>query len=206
MSNSSPEFNKNSLSIKQDDKFFSRLVSKENSTSNPSFRVYYGNVSGAVPFTWEIQPGTPKHKFSGTSVPPLTPPPSYYISNPEHDLNKPMKRKYYPRSKILYNFLLNINLIKKGHGTSSSISSSSWSSSKSSLSHSSKGYRSRRCRFSSFGSSFDDGHMFGRGSPDSMKCFGMNNTNNRDCNGGRSTYTVVFIKKAFLSIVGRMSG
>nr|GEV97891.1 hypothetical protein [Tanacetum cinerariifolium] len=54
---SSPEFSRNSLTIKKDDTFFSRLVSKENSVANPSSRVYYGNVSSAVPFTWEIQPG-----------------------------------------------------------------------------------------------------------------------------------------------------
>ncbi|KAA8533995.1 hypothetical protein F0562_031512 [Nyssa sinensis] len=45
------------LQIKQDDKFFSRLLSKESSKSESSFRVlYYGGASGAVPFTWESQP------------------------------------------------------------------------------------------------------------------------------------------------------
>ncbi|KAI3742777.1 hypothetical protein L1987_60472 [Smallanthus sonchifolius] len=180
------DFSKKPLKIKQDDKFFSKLLSKENSAANPSFRVYYGNVSGSVPFTWEIQPGTPKHKFSDNSVRPLTPPPSYYFSNLDHDQSKPTKRKYHPRSKFLYNLLLNINVIKKGHVASSSpssLSSSSWSSSMSSTVPSSKGYRSRRRRFS-FGSSFDDGNMYG---------------------GGSSSYTVVMMKKAFLSIVGRRS-
>ncbi|KAI3666910.1 hypothetical protein L6452_41951 [Arctium lappa] len=203
LSNSSPEFSQKSLKIKQDDKFFSRLLSKE---TNPSFRVYYGNVSSAVPFTWEIQPGTPKHKFSDISVPPLTPPPSYYTSN-----HKPTKTKYYPRSNLLYNLLMNINLIKKGHVASSSpsSSSSSWTTSSSSFSSSavsSKGYRSRRRRhFTSFGSSFDDhGHVYGGGSPDSVMCFGINNNKKSSSNGGGS-YTVVIIKKAFLSIVGRRS-
>ncbi|KAI3676555.1 hypothetical protein L1987_86166 [Smallanthus sonchifolius] len=175
----SPDFSQKPLKIKQDDKFFSKLLSKENSAANPSFRVYYGNVSGSVPFTWEIQPGTPKHKFSDNSVPPLTPPPSYYSSNLDHDQTKPTKRKYYPRSKFLYNLLLNINVIKKGHVASSSpssLSSSSWSSSISTV-HSSKGYRSKRRRF-------DDGNMYG---------------------GGSRSYTVVMMKKAFLSIVGRRS-
>ncbi|KAI3829491.1 hypothetical protein L1987_03616 [Smallanthus sonchifolius] len=201
---SSPELSQNPLKIKQDDKFFSRLLSKENSASNPSFRVYYGNVSGAVPFTWEIQPGTPKHKLSDNSIPPLTPPPSYYFSNPNHDENK------HTRSKLLHNLLRNINVIKKGHvasSTPSSLSSSSWSSSVSSAVASSKGYRSRRRRFSSFGSSFDDGNMYGGGSPDSVMCFGMSNNNSRDSrSGGGSSYKIVIMKKALLSIVGRRSG
>ncbi|KAI3788710.1 hypothetical protein L2E82_01483 [Cichorium intybus] len=207
LGSSSPEFAQKALKIKQDDKFFTRLLSKESSVANPSFRVYYGNISGAVPFTWEIQPGTPKHKFSDNSIPPLTPPPSYYISN--HDQDHNTKRKYYQRSKLLYNFLLNIKLIKKGQVASSSpssLSSSSWSSSMSSTVPSSKGHRSRRRRFSSFGSSFDDGHMYGGGSPDTVKCFGINSNNSTNINGLSSGYTVVIMKKAFLSIVGRRSG
>ncbi|KAF5959725.1 hypothetical protein HYC85_000934 [Camellia sinensis] len=71
------------LQIKQEDKFFSRLLSKESSKAEPSFRVlYYGGASGAVPFMWESQPGTPKHPLSDPSLPPLTPPPSYQ-SNPK---------------------------------------------------------------------------------------------------------------------------
>lgn len=210
LSSSSPEFSQKSLKIKQDDKFFSRLLSKE---TNPSSRVYYGNVSSAVPFTWEIQPGTPKDNFSDISVPPLTPPPSYYTSNHHDHDHKPTERKYYPKSKLLYNLLLNINLIKKGHVASSSPSSrssSSWSSSSlSSSAISSKGYRSRRRRFTSFGSSSDDGHMYGGGSPDSVMCFGMNNNKSSrgsSNGGGGSSYTVVIMKKAFLSIVGCRSG
>ncbi|KAJ6395246.1 hypothetical protein OIU77_020499 [Salix suchowensis] len=68
------------LQIKQDDRFFSRLMSKENSMANPSFRVYHGGVSVAVPFVWESQPGTPKHTFCEKIPPPLTPPPSYYTN------------------------------------------------------------------------------------------------------------------------------
>ncbi|KAK8669950.1 hypothetical protein V6N13_104717 [Hibiscus sabdariffa] len=64
----------------QNDKFFSRLMSKETSMANSSCRVYYGGASGAVPFLWESQPGTPKHPSSATVIPPLTPPPSYYSS------------------------------------------------------------------------------------------------------------------------------
>ncbi|ESW21865.1 hypothetical protein PHAVU_005G105700 [Phaseolus vulgaris] len=63
------------LQIKQDDKFFSKLLSKENSMSKPSFRMVV-----AVPFVWESQPGTPKYTFFHDTFPPLTPPPSYYAN------------------------------------------------------------------------------------------------------------------------------
>lgn len=45
-----------------------------------SFRLlYYGSASaGSVPFMWESQPGTPKHALTESSLPPLTPPPSYH--------------------------------------------------------------------------------------------------------------------------------
>lgn len=63
----------------------SKLLTRETSLSNPSFRVYYGKATGSVPFLWESQPGTPKHPTITTpcsndkyAFPPLTPPPSYY--------------------------------------------------------------------------------------------------------------------------------
>ncbi|KAJ6975246.1 hypothetical protein NC653_031181 [Populus alba x Populus x berolinensis] len=46
-----------SLEIKQNDKFFTRIMSKESSMANSSNRVYYGGASGAVPFMWESRPG-----------------------------------------------------------------------------------------------------------------------------------------------------
>ncbi|CAL5351599.1 unnamed protein product [Camellia sinensis] len=95
---SSPELPQKSLQIKQDDKFFSRLESKERSSmGSPSFRVYYGGVSVAVPFLWESQPGTPKNPLCDTSLPPLTPPPSYYSN-----ISKPTKK--HSRSKLLHTF------------------------------------------------------------------------------------------------------
>ncbi|PKA66871.1 alkylated DNA repair protein [Apostasia shenzhenica] len=73
-----------SYQIIQDEKFYDRLLSKETSPAFPSFRVYYGGASGAVPFLWESQPGTPKHPMAsgystaaGAALPPLTPPPSH---------------------------------------------------------------------------------------------------------------------------------
>ncbi|GKF35064.1 hypothetical protein Tco_0108264 [Tanacetum coccineum] len=194
------------MTIEKDDTFFSRLVSKENSVANPSFRVYYGNVSSAVPFTWEIQPGTPKHNFHDTSIPPLTPPPSYYTSNPGNNNKKPTKSKYYLKSKLLYNLLSNNNHVRKGYvptSSPSSLSASSWSSS---MASTSKGFTSRRRHFSSFGSSFDDGHMYGFESPDSFMCFGMNNNKIRNQKRGGTAYKLVMMKKAFFAILSRRSG
>nr|GMC85910.1 YLP motif-containing protein 1-like [Ipomoea batatas] len=67
-----------SFRIRHDDlKLFSRFLSRQE-TSNR----YYGDVS--VPFVWESQPGTPKHRFADSAAalrPPLTPPPSYYSNS-----------------------------------------------------------------------------------------------------------------------------
>ncbi|CAI9761902.1 unnamed protein product [Fraxinus pennsylvanica] len=114
-----------SFEIKSDGKFFSRLLSKETSKTNPSFRVYYGDVSGTVPFSWETCPGTPKHQsFYDTSlIPPVTPPP-YYSTN----INKPIKRN--SRSRLLHTLLRRINPKKVNQfEMSSSSSSTSWSTS-----------------------------------------------------------------------------
>ena len=110
-------------------KLFSRLLSKENSVANPSFRVYYGGNSGAIPFMWESQPGTPKHTFSEASIPPLAKPPSYY-STPT---SKTMKKNSKPN--LLYTLFPKVTPRKALGSPSSSLSSmsssslSSWSSS-----------------------------------------------------------------------------
>ncbi|KAK4363568.1 hypothetical protein RND71_018809 [Anisodus tanguticus] len=85
------------LLIKQDDKFFSRLLSKESTVKGESsFRYYYrGGSSGSIPFVWESQPGTPKHKFSDTSLPPLTPPPSYQTNAHLKSLKKQTKSNFF---------------------------------------------------------------------------------------------------------------
>ncbi|KAM7271413.1 hypothetical protein ACFE04_030627 [Oxalis oulophora] len=70
--------------IKEDDKFFSKLISKEKSMVNASTRIYYGGASSSIPFNWETTPGTPKHRLfdnDTTTLPPLTPPPSYYTNS-----------------------------------------------------------------------------------------------------------------------------
>ncbi|KAL3531613.1 hypothetical protein ACH5RR_005134 [Cinchona calisaya] len=194
LSSNGPDFHNKSFHIKHDDsKFFSRLVSKESSTGNPSFRVYYGDVAGAVPFTWETRPGTPKHAFSDYStLPPLTPPPSYY----SHITKNPSSKKQ-SRSKLLRNLVMRINH-KMSHlivttslssSSSSSLSSLSWSSSTPSS------FRGRRRRFTSWGSSSFDGVGDDRlEMPNSRFCFpvGKNGKGN----------SVVTMKKNLLSMIG----
>lgn len=53
-----------------------KLVTRE--LSNMSIEAYHGDKAASVPFEWESQPGTPKFKSRDASLPPLTPPPSYY--------------------------------------------------------------------------------------------------------------------------------
>lgn len=114
-----------SFRIKQNDRFFTRLMAKETTNANTSSRVlYYGEASLAVPFMWEAQPGTPKHPLSETSLPPLTPPPSYYSNSKSNTKGRNSK------ANIFSSILLRFAGSKKGHVSPSS----SWSSSNSSLS------------------------------------------------------------------------
>lgn len=122
-----------SFTIKEDDRFFSRLMSKETSMANTSSRVfYYGETSIAVPFMWEAQPGTPKHPSSETSLPPLTPPPSYYSNSKSN--NKRRNSKFNIFSCILPNFIGSSRKSNHVSPATSSRSSSSISSSSSSWS------------------------------------------------------------------------
>ncbi|CAO2177731.1 unnamed protein product [Urochloa humidicola] len=75
------------LRIRQDGKFYERLLTKESSASagNLSYR-YYWAEPGAVPFVWESQPGTPKDAArmaaaaaAAGALPAITPPPSYLL-------------------------------------------------------------------------------------------------------------------------------
>lgn len=137
--------------IKEDGGLFSRLVAKEASMANSSSRVlYYGETSVGVPFRWESKPGTPKHPLSETSLPPLTPPPSY-TSKSKPDLRNPNNKK---TTHAIISGILSVLLLgsaRKVHvsPSSSSSSSSHWSSS-SSLSSSSfsLGYHSSSPSFS----------------------------------------------------------
>ncbi|KAJ6913375.1 hypothetical protein NC651_015785 [Populus alba x Populus x berolinensis] len=168
------------LQIKQDDKFFCRLLSRESSMANPSFRVYYGGVSVGVPFVWESQPGTPKYTFCEKTLPPLTPPPSYYTNSDKKTIKK------HSRSSLLQLLFSRNNLKKNNVSTSATNlsptpSSASWSSLNSSSLLTPRKYHGRS-RYSSRGSSFDsrvfedveESHM---GSPTSTLCFGISRRN-----------------------------
>ncbi|KAJ6708419.1 hypothetical protein OIU85_028661 [Salix viminalis] len=148
--------------FKQDDRFFSRLMSKENSMANPSFRVYHGGVSVAVPFVWESQPGTPKHTFCEKIPPPLTPPPSYYTNYSKKPTKKHTRsnllRFAVPKEQSLENqFVLFISESVKLNPSSASWSSSSSSSTL--LSSSTQKRYHERSRFAIRGSSSFDSRV-----------------------------------------------
>ncbi|KAH7514731.1 uncharacterized protein LOC107431279 [Ziziphus jujuba] len=185
--NNPAEIPQKSLQIQQDDKFFSRLLSKESSIANPSLRVYYGGLPGAVPFLWESQPGTPKYKFCDDTLPPLTPPPSYYTNS-----NKKKPANKTSRSNLLHTLFTkkNVNVKKTSKQQSlpcqSSPVPSFWSSSSSDSSSmvfpmhttTTTKYQGGMNRFSSKSSSLesllgdDDGEMR-VGSSTSTLCFGF---------------------------------
>lgn len=133
-----------SLQIKQEDRFFSKLLSRESSRVDSSSRVfYYGGAPRAVPFRWESQPGTPIRDFAssdaGSSFPPLTPPPSYHsklksksrrfmqIKNVDgHFTPKKVSTKSNIFSKINQNTKKPQHVSQSSSGSSTS-SSSTWS-------------------------------------------------------------------------------
>ncbi|KAF3327388.1 hypothetical protein FCM35_KLT07506 [Carex littledalei] len=86
------------LHIKKENKFFARLLSKEISLSTPSFRIY-GVAPTSVPFVWESEPGTPKVADSATSIPPITPPPSYQAGHSK------ARRKDGKKKRGMFNFI-----------------------------------------------------------------------------------------------------
>jgi hypothetical protein len=185
-SSKSEQQQKTILQIKQDDKFFCRLLTKESSISNPSFR-----VAITVPFVWESQPGTPKYTFSEKILPPLTPPPSYYSC-------KKIPTKKNSRSNLFLALFPKLNLKKTIKSSSSSSSSSpsnspyyssysdsSTTSSSSSSSSSSTKVVPRRRRFLSYGSSFDlRGEEEDATSPTSTLCFGLTRSTSTMANSG----------------------
>ncbi|XP_020225367.1 uncharacterized protein LOC109807256 [Cajanus cajan] len=119
-----------SFTSKEGDRFFSRLMSKETSMANSSSRVfYYGETSIAVPFMWEAQPGTPKHPSSETSLPPLTPPPSYYSNSKSNIKRRNSKAKIFScfLPKFIGSRKSHPNVSPASSRSSSSSSSSSWS-------------------------------------------------------------------------------
>ncbi|CAL9041993.1 unnamed protein product, partial [Musa banksii] len=122
MLSSSSDLPKSSLQIKEDDKFYGRLLSKESSAANPSLRAYYGVATVAVPFVWESQPGTPKNSSSAAAMPPLTPPPSYLYSPRSTSSTKNPKSGGFIRTMLP---MLSLRKAKSPMASSSSSSSPS---------------------------------------------------------------------------------
>lgn len=181
MYSGSPELHQKSLQIKQDDKFFSRLLSKESSMANPSLRVYYGGEPGAIPFLWESRPGTPKHTFCDSTLPPLTPPPSYYSNSNKNPIKK------HSRSSLLQALFSKTSLKKINLSPlSSSFSSSRSSSMFAPISTPTKYHgRSRSSSFNSRGGDDQDDTL---GSPTSTLCFGIGRVTLSSKVGNRSRY------------------
>ncbi|KAF8042637.1 hypothetical protein BT93_A1083 [Corymbia citriodora subsp. variegata] len=207
-----------SFQIKQDGKFFSRLLSRERTAANSSSRLlYYGGAARSVPFTWESQPGTPKHAFSGTSLRPLTPPPSistHVLTGSSSSSSQGRRSKRNLSMSAAFSRFTS----KRSHRaspsssvSSGSTSSSSWSSYNSSPSTSR--FRIHRQFFSCSGSSIHyglnddieeigDGKEDGYGSPDSTLSFGERKSSNKF----RGCHSMGKVKKRFLSILGHRRG
>lgn len=173
------------------DKFFSRVLSKENSPGNPSFRVYYGVAAGSVPFFWESQPGTPKHTMAATALPPLTPPPSYYTSS-RSTAKSPSKS---PKHSLIQAILPRLTLTKRHRQFPPSLPPPSplESSLASPRSHRRGRSSGTISSFSSISRADDEEHDAGL-SPTSTLCFGERGA------------AMAGVKKALLSIVGHGSG
>jgi hypothetical protein len=106
------------LRIKQDGKFYERLLTKESSGNSLSFR-YYWAEPGSVPFVWETQPGTPKDiaALAAGALPAITPPPSYMLghgtgkvvaASAHHEQSKKGKKKGCRLRRIRIGFITGI--------------------------------------------------------------------------------------------------
>ncbi|KAI3458440.1 hypothetical protein Pfo_015103 [Paulownia fortunei] len=191
--------------LQDDDKFFSRLLSREKYNSSKqgeaSFRVlYYGGATGSVPFLWESQPGTPKHTLSDNPLPPLTPPPSYQ-SSPRAN---PLQKKNSKNSKFFNSIFprvpskkINASPLFSPPPSSSSSFSSSYSIPSTPFNNNFK-IRSR----STFDFRLDEEEYEpGTNSPTSTLCFGpRSGSPSRRVRG--YSYPIKSVKKVVLSIVG----
>ncbi|KAF3330579.1 hypothetical protein FCM35_KLT03933 [Carex littledalei] len=112
------------IHIKHEGKFFARLLTKESSMSNPSFR-YYGVGPGSVPFIWETEPGTPKVAVSGIQVPTITPPPSYRYRCDETSPRKKKNKRFIMRIGVIAALIRRFRLKKANTANLNVVSSSS---------------------------------------------------------------------------------
>ncbi|KAE8717836.1 putative Structural maintenance of chromosomes protein 1 [Hibiscus syriacus] len=195
------------LQIKQDNKFFTRLTSRETSMANSSSTVYYGGASVAIPFDWESHPGTPKHPSSDTTLPPLAPPPLYHSSMKSKP--KPMTKKSLKPSTVLGSIFRKLIFPRKNHA---SLPSSSWSPFHGSGSFSSfmnrktihrrRGHFSCLCSRSHVHNCMDDGDDddIRLGSRASTLCFGVK-AKPRNRTEFRGSQPMAKMKKALLPFV-----
>ncbi|XVF46138.1 hypothetical protein PTKIN_Ptkin03bG0002700 [Pterospermum kingtungense] len=95
MQTSSLYLSRKSIRIRHHDDLFTRCSRREGSIIED----YHGGASVMVPFDWESEPGTPKVKSREIpTLPPLTPPPSYFYSTPTRSV------KNHSKPKLLDNF------------------------------------------------------------------------------------------------------
>ncbi|KAJ9539786.1 hypothetical protein OSB04_026292 [Centaurea solstitialis] len=154
-----------------------------------SFRVLYYASAGSVPFTWESHPGTPKHALTESSLPPLTPPPSFQnrmSSSMQLTKRLSSKRSGFLRTVFLaaYRKTAAVDPAAAAPSFSSCSISSSASSSCSSSGSTSEEWRRRSAGKEECGG--------GGGSPTSTLCYG---------GGFRKGYKVKKVKRAILGFV-----
>lgn len=180
----------------RDDKFLSKLMSKDSSVANSSSRIYYrSDLSSSIPFTWETRPGTPKHPINDNTIPPLTPPPSYLSNSNSTQISKV---KNLNNSKLLNNYILSRFGVKKRNNVTPTVS---WSSKSSSLSSSSSSSSSLALSRSS-----STCYSFPLKKSNSLACFGVKSRSLNASFPGRksskSQNSMVKMKNALKSIVG----
>ncbi|CAK9167010.1 unnamed protein product [Ilex paraguariensis] len=199
-----------SIRTKQDQKLSTRQLSREISMTNSSGEVYYGGPSVAIPFMWESQPGTPKVKLRETSIPPLTPPPSFHFNPTKKPIKKPLKSNIL--LSVLPKLTLRTSLPSSPASSASSSSPSSSSSSRGSSSYSvpQSPYTPSTLRDqfrlpisrSSFDARMDEEDELG--SRVSTFCFGIGRSTNlrsRGCSSSMIKYAVLAIYDHGINLV-----
>uniref|UniRef100_A0A7N0TGT7 Structure-specific endonuclease subunit SLX1 homolog n=1 Tax=Kalanchoe fedtschenkoi TaxID=63787 RepID=A0A7N0TGT7_KALFE len=175
--------------------------------SSSALESYHVGARAAVPFLWESQPGTPKHRLRQAPLPPLTPPPSYFFKSAS--ATPARKQKFSTRAHPSNAVLSKLNFIKRNNhhavrllspaassGTSTlSLSSPSSLSSCSPSAHSSSPatplcdyYYSRRYGFTFEAAAEEKEHLRSSlfcCSP--ISCFGSEKRHRRSNNGRRSS-------------------
>ncbi|KAL9662119.1 hypothetical protein QQ045_026948 [Rhodiola kirilowii] len=127
----------------KDDKFISRRLTNKltiDTCSTSAPECYHAGSQATVPFTWESQPGTPKHRLPQTPLPPLAPPPScFYHMTSTTGIKQHSSRMH--SSKAVFPYKLSF-LRRSHHAVRLSASSENSTQSLSSLSSTSASARS----------------------------------------------------------------